>query len=106
MEHHIKTESTPQACTKIKNRVTSSPQYSITKNRIRREIKPLKKYAETDLVAYALDVAEDIDANQEPFNYSEAVSCENSEKWMFAMQEVMELLHKNRTWHIVKLPKS
>ncbi|KAG8475483.1 hypothetical protein CXB51_032327 [Gossypium anomalum] len=37
----------------------------------RREIKPPKKYAEADLVAYALNVAEDIGANQEPSNYSE-----------------------------------
>ena len=80
-------------------------QYSITKNRTRREIKPLKKYVEADLVAYALNVVEDIDANQEPSNYSEAVSCEDSEKWMFTMQEEMESLHKNKTWNLVKLPK-
>ncbi|KAG8495946.1 hypothetical protein CXB51_009450 [Gossypium anomalum] len=97
VEHQINTESTPQAITKIENRVASSPQYSIAKNRTRREIKPPKTYAEADLVAYALNVAEDIDANQEPSNYSEAVSCEDSEKWMFAMQEEMESLHKNRT---------
>ncbi|KAG8500185.1 hypothetical protein CXB51_004397 [Gossypium anomalum] len=94
VEHQINTESTPQASTKIENRVASLPQYSIAKNRTRREIKPPKKYAEADLVAYALNVAEDIDANQEPFNYSEAISCEDSEKWMFAI-----------TWDIVKLPK-
>ncbi|KAG8481971.1 hypothetical protein CXB51_026890 [Gossypium anomalum] len=64
-----------------------------------------QKYAKADLVAYALNVAEDIDANQEPSNYSEAVSCEDSEKWIFTMQEEMESLHKNRTWDLVKLPK-
>ncbi|KAG8475586.1 hypothetical protein CXB51_032459 [Gossypium anomalum] len=105
VEHQINTESTPQASTKIENRVTSLPQYSIAKNRTRREIKPPKKYAEADLVAYALNVAEDIDANQEPSNYSEAISCEDLEKWMFAMQEEMESLHKNKTWDLVKLPK-
>ncbi|KAG8485167.1 hypothetical protein CXB51_021347 [Gossypium anomalum] len=63
VEHQINTESTPQASTKIENRVASSP--------TRREIKPPKKYAEADLVAYALNMAEDIDANQEPSNYSE-----------------------------------
>ncbi|KAG8479376.1 hypothetical protein CXB51_029148 [Gossypium anomalum] len=31
-----------------------------------------KKYVEADLVVYALNVAEDIDANQEPSNFSEA----------------------------------
>ncbi|KAG8483043.1 hypothetical protein CXB51_021981 [Gossypium anomalum] len=72
----------------------------------RREIKPPKKYVEADLVAYALNVAKDIDANQEPSNYSKAVSCEDSKKWMFAMQEEMKSLHKNRTWDLVKLPKS
>ncbi|KAG8477766.1 hypothetical protein CXB51_027752 [Gossypium anomalum] len=71
----------------------------------RREIKPPKKYAEADLVAYALNLAEYIDANQKPSNYSKPVSCEDSEKWMFTMQEEMESLHKNRTWDLVKLPK-
>ncbi|KAG8499283.1 hypothetical protein CXB51_005781 [Gossypium anomalum] len=71
----------------------------------RREIKPLKKYAEVDLVPYALNVAEDIDSNQEPSNYYEAISYEDSEKWIFAMQEEMESLHKNKTWDLVKLPK-
>ncbi|KAG8478601.1 hypothetical protein CXB51_028410 [Gossypium anomalum] len=105
VEYQINTESTPQTITKIENRVASSPQYSIAKNRTRREIKPPKKYAEADLVAYALNVAEDIDTNQKPSNYSKAVSYEDSEKWMFAMQEEMESLHKNRTWDLVKLPK-
>ncbi|KAG8485681.1 hypothetical protein CXB51_019023 [Gossypium anomalum] len=71
----------------------------------RREIKPPKKYAEADLVVYALNVAEDIDVNQEPSNYSEAISCEDSKKWMFVMQEEMESLHKNKTWDLVKLSK-
>ncbi|KAG8491252.1 hypothetical protein CXB51_014428 [Gossypium anomalum] len=105
VEHQINTESTPQASTKIENIVASSPQYSITKNRTRREIKPPKKYVEVDLVAYALNVAEDIDANQKPSNYSEAISCEDSEKWMFAMQKEMKSLHKNKIWDLVKLPK-
>ncbi|KAG8498939.1 hypothetical protein CXB51_005359 [Gossypium anomalum] len=80
VEHQINTESTPQVSTKIENRVASSPQYSIARNRTKREIKPPKKYAEADLVAYALNVAEDIDANQEPSNYSEAISCERLRK--------------------------
>ncbi|KAG8485974.1 hypothetical protein CXB51_019297 [Gossypium anomalum] len=58
------------------------------------ELEAPKKYAEADLVTYALNVAEDIDVNQEPSNYSEAISCKDSEKWMFAMQKEMESLHK------------
>ncbi|KAG8498772.1 hypothetical protein CXB51_005218 [Gossypium anomalum] len=89
VEHQINTESTPQVSTKIENRVASSPQYSIAKNRTKKEIKPPKKYAEADLVAYALNVAEDIDANQEPSNYSEAISCKKTVrcKWVFKKKE-------------------
>ncbi|KAG8502376.1 hypothetical protein CXB51_000462 [Gossypium anomalum] len=65
-------------------KVVISRDYSIAKNKTRREIKPPKKYAEADLVAYALNVAEDIDVNQEPSNYSEAVvHC----KWVFKKKE-------------------
>ncbi|KAG8501656.1 hypothetical protein CXB51_004770 [Gossypium anomalum] len=77
MEYQINTESAPQASTKIDNRVASSPQYSITKNRTRREIKHPKKYAEVDLVAYALNVADlvayalNVAENQKPSNYFE-----------------------------------
>ncbi|KAG8472763.1 hypothetical protein CXB51_034680 [Gossypium anomalum] len=99
------TESTPKVSTENKNKVTSSPQYAISKNKIRREINPTKKYAEADLVAYALNMVEDIDGNQEPSTYSKAVSCEDLEKCMFTMQKDMELLHKNRIWDLVKLPK-
>ncbi|KAG8480861.1 hypothetical protein CXB51_025485 [Gossypium anomalum] len=94
VEHQVNTESTPQASTKIENRVASSPQYSIAKNRTRREIKPPKKYAEAGLVAYALNVAEDIDANQEPSNYSEAISCKKTVrcKWVLKRKKGLQEL--------------
>ncbi|KAG8483161.1 hypothetical protein CXB51_022138 [Gossypium anomalum] len=38
------TESTPHVSIKTQSRVASSPQYSITKNKLRREIKPPKRY--------------------------------------------------------------
>ncbi|KAG8498352.1 hypothetical protein CXB51_007022 [Gossypium anomalum] len=84
--------------------IRHTPQQNGIAERMNRTIME-KKYAEADLVAYALNVAEDIDANQEPSNYSESISCEDSEKWMFTMQEEMESLHKNKTWDLVKLPK-
>ena len=50
-------------------------------------------------------MAEGIDANEEPFTYSEAVSCDDYGRWMIIMQEEMESLHKNGTWDLVRLPK-
>ncbi|KAG8474635.1 hypothetical protein CXB51_031278 [Gossypium anomalum] len=67
--------------------------------------KQKRRYAEADLVAYALNVAEDIYGNKEPSTYSEAVGYEDSKKWMFALQEEMESLYKNKTRDLVKLPK-
>ena len=60
-------------------------------------IRKPQRYAEADLVAYALNVAEDIDTTEGPSTYSEAVSSKNSSKWMIAIQEEMESLHKNDT---------
>ena len=47
----------------------TTPQYSITRDRPRRPIKPPQRFAEADMVAYALNVAEDIDAGEEPSTY-------------------------------------
>ena len=39
----------------------------------------------------------------EPRNYSETISCDDSAKWVASMQEKVESLHKNETWDLVKL---
>ena len=80
-------------------------QYSIDRDKERRTIKPPHKYGEADLIAYALSVADNIESSEEPSTYEEAISCSDSGKWMIAMQEEMESLHKNWTWDMVRLPK-
>ena len=80
-------------------------QYFIARDRERMIIKPQHKYSEVDLVANALSVVDNIEYNEEPSTYEEAVSCSDSGKWMIAMPEEMESLHKNRTWDMVRLPK-
>ncbi|MCQ7691360.1 DDE-type integrase/transposase/recombinase, partial [Salmonella enterica] len=77
-------------------------QYSIAKDRPRRNIRPPQRYA--NLVAYALSVAEETSEVGEPTSYSDAVSCDNSAKWLIAMNEEIESLHQNRTWDLVKPP--
>ena len=81
------------------------PQYSIAKHRPRRDIRPPQRYGEAGLVVYALNMAKGINFNEEPSTYLEVVSCDDSGIWMIAMQEEMELLHKNDTWNLVRLPK-
>ena len=80
-------------------------QYSIAIDKERRTIKPPHKYGEADLVAYALSVTDNTESSEKPSTYEEAVSYNDSSKWMIAMQEKMESLHKNGTWDMVRLPK-
>ncbi|KAF3643364.1 hypothetical protein FXO38_20633 [Capsicum annuum] len=44
-------------------------------------------------------------SDEDPSSYSEAVSFDDSYRWIIAMQEEMESLHKNDTWDLVRLPK-
>jgi hypothetical protein len=86
--------------------VVQSPQRSIAVDRSRRHPKPVKRYIEECNVAYAMSVAEEIEGNSEPSNYSEAITSADRNNWMAAMQDEMESLEKNGTWDLVKLPKN
>lgn len=55
-----------------------TPHYLIAKYRPRRQTRPLQKYGGADLVAYALNVAEEIDSTEKPAIYTDAVSCSDS----------------------------
>nr|GEX33554.1 retrovirus-related Pol polyprotein from transposon TNT 1-94 [Tanacetum cinerariifolium] len=57
-----------------------------------------------DLVAYAFAAAAHIE-NYEPTNYLEAILSLECDKWVVAMEEEVESLHKNETCELVKLPK-
>ena len=86
--------------------VVQSPQRSIAADRPKRQPKPVKRYIEECNVAYAMSVAEEIEGNSEPSNYSEANTSADRNNWMTAMQDEMESLEKNGTWDLVKLPKN
>src|ERR1044072_9168661 len=80
-------------------------QYQLARDRERRQIKPPQKYGYADLVAYALNIADDI-SNSEPQSYGEAVNNSEAPQWTAAMTEEIESLHKNRTWVLVERPKA
>ena len=52
-----------------------------------------------------MSVVDNIESSEESSTYEEVVSCCDLGKWMIAMQEEMESLHKNGTWDMVRLPK-
>ncbi|KAH9802601.1 hypothetical protein KPL71_001457 [Citrus sinensis] len=83
---------------------TALQDYQLARDRERRVIRALKKYAYADLIAYALTVAYELDYD-EPKSYKEAVSGKNADQWLKAMKKEMDSLYKNDTWALVKTRK-
>ena len=73
------------------------PQHYIAANRVRRAPKLVKRLTEKCNVAYALNVAEDIEGVAKPFNYSKAITSADCNSWLTAMQDEMESIEKNGT---------
>ena len=42
---------------------------------------------------------------EEPLDFDEALKSCDSSKWMYAMEEELESLKKNKTWDLVPLPQ-
>ena len=80
-------------------------QHSLALERSRRPNfgKPPIRYGFEDMVAYALQVAEEVDPH-EPSTYKEAVTSTESAQWLAAMGDEMESLQKNQTWELTKRP--
>lgn len=55
--------------------------------------------------SFALNVADYID-EVEPKSFKEVLSSRNKQKWIKAMNEVMDSLNLNQTWVLVDKPKS
>ena len=76
-------------------------QYSIATRRAQRIKKAPVRYGyEEDSVAFAL-----VTEAGDPSTYQDALGDKDKSKWLLAMQEEMESLHKNHTWELVELPK-
>jgi hypothetical protein len=78
-------------------------QYSIARNRPQGERRMPSRLA--DSTTFAFVAAQETEGASDPSTYTEAISCDDSAKWLIAMQEEVESLYKNRTWDLVKLPK-
>ena len=80
--------------------------YNLVRDRSKRPIIRSSKYsADKYVLAYALLVGEETAVGADPSSYSEAISSPDSFKWLVAMNEKINSLHKNGTWNLVELPK-
>ncbi|XP_052185243.1 uncharacterized protein LOC127796879 [Diospyros lotus] len=78
--------------------------YVLSRDKVRREIKPPTRYAHADIIAYALNIGDSIE-HEEPVSYQEACSSNYKTNWLKAIKEEMESLQKNKTWIVVNKPK-
>ena len=67
-------------------------------DRPRRTIKPPIRYGFEDLVSYAL-----ITSSGDSTTFQEAIHSQEKSRWMGAMVEEIQSLHKNQTWDLVEL---
>ena len=62
-----------------------------------------KKYGITDLISYALTVADEVNG-REPLSYKKTMCCGDKMKWHAAMQDEITSLKKNNVWILVEKP--
>ena len=67
-------------------------------DRPKRIIKPPIRYGFEDLVSYAL-----ITSSGDSTTFQEAIHSQEKSRWMGAMVEEIQSLHKNQTWDLVEL---
>jgi hypothetical protein len=80
--------------------------HSIAADRPRRTIAPSKHLIEEcNIVYYAMSCAKQVENDVERATYTEVVPSVDREKWIYAMQEEMQLLEKNGAWDVVRFPK-
>lgn len=72
--------------------------YVLARDRNRRQnIRPPSRFDDANLVAYALNAAEELEEIKEPKTYAEAMKTKERKFWNDAAKEEMVSLKKNRT---------
>ena len=69
--------------------------YNLVRDRERLTIKPPKNFGYEDFASFTLLVS-----NGDLSTFQEAMLNKEKDKWMGAMVEEMESLHKNQTWEV------
>lgn len=80
-------------------------EYVLARNRNRRKnIRPPSRFDDANLVAYALNAAEELEI-EEPKMYAEVMKTKERKFWNAAAKEEFVSLEKNGTWVLIERPK-
>ena len=64
----------------------------VTLHKPKKNVRQSKRYGFEKTLSYTLMIA-----NWDPYTYEEAMECQDRERWVQAMSEEMQSLHKNET---------
>lgn len=78
--------------------------YILSRDRMKRQIRPPPRFANVDFIAFALNIADMLEL-EETCNYIEARMSKAWPQWKKAMDEELESLHKNNTWTLIDRPQ-
>lgn len=67
--------------------------YMLTRDRVRRQIRPPNKFGYADIIAFALTAASEA-YGDEPLSYTEAMKSADAKRWNEAMVEELKLKKK------------
>ena len=78
------------------------PQEEIVSRRSTRE---KRSAISNDYIVYALEHESDLSIDNDPVSFDQAMSGENSDKWLMAMKEELKSMDDNNVWEMTELPK-
>ncbi|KAD6795292.1 hypothetical protein E3N88_06188 [Mikania micrantha] len=78
-----------------------SSDYNLVRDLPRRQIIPPARYRNNEDLSAFLFTAAEMESVYEPITFHEAISCEERDCWIKAMQEEMDSLIQNETWELV-----
>ena len=79
--------------------------YMPARDHVRRQnVRPPSRYEDTNLVAYALAVADEIEKD-EPKSFKEAMRSKDRKFWSNAADDEIDSLKRNHTWDLIEKPK-
>ena len=97
----IQNEREPTA----KSKSESLTNYMLAKDREKKQAKPTQRCGFAELIAFALNLAKDIE-QYEPLTYVGAMKSSQKREWMQAMVEEIQSLESNQTWELVDRPRN
>jgi hypothetical protein len=81
----------------VEEEVEQTPPRTIGRDCPRRDVKPPIRFGYNNLVAFALQIAIEVEDSIDPPTYKAALKSFDVELWMTAMEEELKSLYKNKT---------